>query len=828
MNPTNSPRQKLPGVYTLVERGWQFYKKNFKKLWPLFLLGGIGSTSLRFSSSSHSSSSVTSYADQFHVGTPLIVVGVVIIVALLLFFFLSKIALFKSISDTHKNQFVSVKDSYKKSLRLFWPFVLVSLITVAATIGAYVLFIIPGIILGGYLLLTTYEFIDQDKRSFVAILGSWALVKGYWWSIVWRFAVISLVIAIITFGGVLAVLIPGIILVFLGVYLKMTWFVVTVVVIGALLMAVFAFLVMTPLSILSAFELYYAVKSARASETFASPIDDKKRTRKIIGAIVIGCIGIVAFVIGMRYLIRNVLPNLTTSSSFDASSVIHPRGKMFTFEDIGDMYTIDYPSTWQVTGESVRATPGYEREVSFSPLSDMYKKNNVATTTIYIKTGIAGDDLNTLDKMKKTILSMLVDSQYTRISSLEATTSYVGSIPAVTFSYILNDIQPSSATSTGISTQSGVLIKAFLKGNEFFFFSYSADTTKYLSNLPIVNDMLDSWYLYYSEPKIGESYQYVNKDYGISLVYPKDWVQVGAQPEYGLITQAVKPEFADGYLKSDSSISVYVGNYPSSLDAYKKLMVAGKFNGSGDLKNFKATQVLSTKLGGFDAYRVDYVFDGVQTDGVNSASSTGTMLFTVQNKKVYQLSFHKIKPADPVIEQTIPTFTIEAPQVQVPENRQFGYSMTVPNLWPDDGLKDDFANSIVQGYALPNISPLLYKGSLSIGIPDDYYVNDPHFTIDQYRDISLKSWRKGTEAIHDFKLLETGTTTVSGLPAAYFVGTYPGTYDVTGQIGSLLKAKQYFVSNNGVVRWITYIDDEKDFDFYISEVDHVVNTFKPR
>ena len=45
--------------------------------------------------------------------------------------------------------------------------------------------------------------------------------------------------------------------------------------------------------------------------------------------------------------------------------------------------------------------------------------------------------------------------------------------------------------------------------------------------------------------------------------------------------------------------------------------------------------------------------------------------------------------------------------------------------------------------------------------------------------ISWKQWYGETKG---FKLLETGTTTVDGNPAAYFVGSYQGEFGTEGQL----------------------------------------------
>lgn len=286
-------KKRMASVDILIENAWKFYKTNFKKLWPLFLLGGIGnSLSLRFNYSGSS----TGFGNIFsHISMPLLVSVIISLLAIVLLLYISKLALLKSISDVHKGQYVGCKDAYSKATRLFWPFILVNIIFAAALFGASLLLVVPGIILYGYLLFYQIEFFDGDKRNFKALLGSWALVKKYWWAVVGRLLLVSVCIFLVIFAFVIAAVIAGVIgwlvLTKVSLVLGIVW--------GSILaiaFLAFIFLFVEPLALIIMFEIYFNLKDTRASEVLENPATDLHRKRKIIASIIIGAVAIVPLV----------------------------------------------------------------------------------------------------------------------------------------------------------------------------------------------------------------------------------------------------------------------------------------------------------------------------------------------------------------------------------------------------------------------------------------------------------------------------------------------------------------------------------------------------
>ena len=114
---------------------------------------------------------------------------------------------------------------YKQGFELFWPLVWVSLLVTAITAGGFLMLIIPGILIGAWLVFANYTLVIEGKRGLGALLQSRGYVEGYWWAIVGRFflfmifaGIIYIVLVIIAFilaGPIGALLLPGIVVLFL-------------------------------------------------------------------------------------------------------------------------------------------------------------------------------------------------------------------------------------------------------------------------------------------------------------------------------------------------------------------------------------------------------------------------------------------------------------------------------------------------------------------------------------------------------------------------------------------------------------------------------------
>jgi hypothetical protein len=92
----------------------------------------------------------------------------------------------------HKTDF---DESYRRSKALFWPYLWVSILGGLATIGGFVMLIVPGIILSIALGFSKFIIVLENRRGLDALTQSRAYVKGYWWATLGRYILLGLVFA---------------------------------------------------------------------------------------------------------------------------------------------------------------------------------------------------------------------------------------------------------------------------------------------------------------------------------------------------------------------------------------------------------------------------------------------------------------------------------------------------------------------------------------------------------------------------------------------------------------------------------------------------------
>ena len=91
---------------------------------------------------------------------------------------------------------LSFGKQYRFGFSLFWSIALVSIISVAVSLGSYVLLIVPGIIVSVYASFWLYALVIDGKRGFSALTESYSLVKGRWGSVFGRMFLVGLTLSI--------------------------------------------------------------------------------------------------------------------------------------------------------------------------------------------------------------------------------------------------------------------------------------------------------------------------------------------------------------------------------------------------------------------------------------------------------------------------------------------------------------------------------------------------------------------------------------------------------------------------------------------------------
>jgi hypothetical protein len=89
---------------------------------------------------------------------------------------------------------VGVKESYKRAMPLFWPALWLGLLAFAITMGGFFMLVIPGVMLGVWLLFSSFSLVLEGKRGIRAMSRSREYVRGYWWPIFGRYLLLSVII----------------------------------------------------------------------------------------------------------------------------------------------------------------------------------------------------------------------------------------------------------------------------------------------------------------------------------------------------------------------------------------------------------------------------------------------------------------------------------------------------------------------------------------------------------------------------------------------------------------------------------------------------------
>ncbi len=94
---------------------------------------------------------------------------------------------------------LEVKEALQWAAPLLWPAIFASILAGLAILGGFILLIIPGIIFSVWFSFVFYAVALDDKRGKEAIKFSKHLVKGRWWSVLWRLIAPGIVFGLLFF-----------------------------------------------------------------------------------------------------------------------------------------------------------------------------------------------------------------------------------------------------------------------------------------------------------------------------------------------------------------------------------------------------------------------------------------------------------------------------------------------------------------------------------------------------------------------------------------------------------------------------------------------------
>ena len=307
-------KKTLPSTVILLKRAWSFYKANFKKLWVLYLFGGLGicvSGRIFFSLNSVDFRPFVTFIGATN-AMLLIVVAIVVYLGL----FFSGMALFQAIVDIKNNQFEGIRASYKKSNVLFWPYFVIIVTVAIVNLGGACLFFIPGIALSYYLLFAPILLFTEQKKGYEALSRSWALVSGYWWpvfgrvllfitsiSVIWGVGMFTLIFILGTMSGLSSVFIGGAVskIIFMMLFIGLT-----ACTLGVIIVLYF------PLNVLFIFELYKELKEIQATKPDVALNIVKRRKGILVGMSIFSLVVWIALTVITPYAIQKFVSFTST------------------------------------------------------------------------------------------------------------------------------------------------------------------------------------------------------------------------------------------------------------------------------------------------------------------------------------------------------------------------------------------------------------------------------------------------------------------------------------------------------------------------------------
>ncbi len=481
----------------IIKRSWSFYKTNFKKLWPLFVLGSL---SFNFTSGGDSKSTIKDSVPIEYLNSYVVVSIVILAVLISIFLVLSKIALFKALADFDKNQFVGIKDSYLKSKKLFWGYILITIIVALSCAGGYLLLIIPGIIVQIYLSFTMFEYIAADKKSFSAATSSWSMVKGRWLkvfagSLSLAVYMIIIIIAIALASVIASALIGYIVSLIFKVAmfnaLVFTWF--------AIMGLVFVFAIL-PLFNIVFFEFYKEVKKEPLFGD-AGPEVEKNRKNRLMTLMVLGVIAIVAIIFFAFFLDGKVKESEQKAKiAHDKAIIASLKVKDILLEDEGKLiekgdvktykssvgkYSVELPKNWLVDESVSSTTLGIDHLAGFVSIDNNDTVNSVIRIESRVNSDVKKDTKDeeilgySFDSLKEYYTSgYKSDSEIAKMDLLKFEKSTLNGVPVIESIISETDRSYSQSTRRIVSTDFKTYLIIAVKNGVFYSITYSPNEIK--------------------------------------------------------------------------------------------------------------------------------------------------------------------------------------------------------------------------------------------------------------------------------------------------------------------------------------------------------------
>jgi len=190
------PQTMLTPAWPLTVRIWQWYLGNFRDVlkvslwWLASLPFMLPASVMTLAGISPTGDVLTQEPEHFKVFLFFVVLGVIasILVAVIV-----RPALVTTIYAHTKRKTMKPAKAFLHAKEVIWPYVIVMILLGAAVSLGFLAFFVPGIIFAIYLIFAEQAVVLEGKHPVDALKRSFELVKGHFWSVLWRFLFVNAV-----------------------------------------------------------------------------------------------------------------------------------------------------------------------------------------------------------------------------------------------------------------------------------------------------------------------------------------------------------------------------------------------------------------------------------------------------------------------------------------------------------------------------------------------------------------------------------------------------------------------------------------------------------
>jgi len=175
----------LISIPDLFKRSWALYKEGF---WFFAKLMGFNLLAFLCMVPAGLLLALATATNRFYAIAFALIIFLTVLLAVIVVCLGLHIAMLLSIKD--RNFVGTIKDYFNWSKPLVWPYAWVSVLTGLVIMAGFILFIVPGIIFAVWFGLAKYAAILDGKKGAEALKYSKSLVKGNFWPVLGRIALL--------------------------------------------------------------------------------------------------------------------------------------------------------------------------------------------------------------------------------------------------------------------------------------------------------------------------------------------------------------------------------------------------------------------------------------------------------------------------------------------------------------------------------------------------------------------------------------------------------------------------------------------------------------